>query len=445
MRATADPLDWLARFDHSLIKPGLERIHRILDGWGRPQEALRAVHLAGTNGKGSTAAMVASMLQAAGYRVGLYTSPHLHTVRERMRIDGEPIGEPLLAELADELRVLLHRLNASSWPESPTYFECTTAIAFAHFARASVDWAVIETGLGGRFDATNVVRPSATLLTPIDYDHQHVLGRTLTSIAWEKAGICKPGAPVIVAPQPPEAMRVIEREAGLVNAPMIRCGVEFSYDATADGRAVYRDGRRTLTLTSPLPGRHQLMNAAMATAAVLHLRDAGAKITDAQLAAGLAAVRWEGRLERLQERPAVWLDGAHNPAAARVLAEFLAEEKARRGGSLTVIFGIMRDKAAADVVAALRPVADRWIVTAPETPRALPVEQLADIVRGAGVSPAVIADPALALADTLPRLSDRDLCCVTGSFYTVAAARAWWAGSHHRPTGSLVAAEPSGA
>jgi dihydrofolate synthase/folylpolyglutamate synthase len=435
----SDPLQWLAQFDHSLIKPGLGRIHRLLDEFDRPHRGLSVVHVAGTNGKGSTAAMIASILRAAGCRVGLYTSPHLHAVNERMRVDGAPIPSDRLTELADELRAAMRRIGlhesgasqGSPQPvtDLPTYFECTTAIAFAYFARERVDWVVVETGLGGRFDATNVVTPRATVLTPIDYDHTDYLGASLTSIAWEKAGILKPGVPAIVALQLPEAQAVIEEEARRHAAPVIQYGRDFSVQAesaddTGAQRFTYRDQRGTHShLVCPLLGRHQLLNAASAIAAVSSLRNSGVEISPKAIAEGLASTRWEGRLEVLRERPCLLLDGAHNPAAARALAAFLADEKRRLGGTVTLIFGIMRDKAAAEVIAALHPVVDRWIATAPATPRALPAERVAAAIEAAGGAVTIVADPARAVAETLPMLSSPDLCCVTGSFYTVAAAR----------------------
>ena len=435
----SDPLRWLTRFDHSLIKPGLGRIQRLLDAFDHPHRRWPAVHVAGTNGKGSTAAMIAGMLQAAGRRVGLYTSPHLHAVNERMRVDGAPISAARLAELADELRAALRRIGlreAVDSPDSPqpvtdlpTYFECTTAIAFAHFAREQVDWAVIETGLGGRFDATNVVAPRVTVLTPIDYDHTDYLGPSLTSIAWEKAGIVKPGVPVVTVTQRPEAQAVIEEEARRHAAPLIRYGRDFSVEpetAAVGGaqRFAYRDQEGTRAgLVCPLRGRHQLFNAASAIAAVSVLRRGGASIGPEAVARGLASIRWEGRLEVVRERPRLILDGAHNPAAARALAAFLAEEKQRLGGTVTVIFGIMRDKAVADVAAALQPVVDRWVAAAPATPRALSAERVAAAIEAVGGVVTIASDPARAVAETLPTLSVNDLCCVTGSFYTVAAAR----------------------
>jgi dihydrofolate synthase/folylpolyglutamate synthase len=434
----SDPLGWLAQFDHSLIKPGLGRIHRLLDALDHPQRHWPAVHVAGTNGKGSTTAMIASIFRAAGYRVGQYTSPHLHAVNERMRVDGAPIPAARLAELADELQAVMRRIGLREAANQrtpqpvtdlPTYFECTTAIAFTYFAREGVDWAVVETGLGGRFDATNVVASRATVLTPIDYDHVDYLGASLTSIAWEKAGIVKPGVPAVVAPQPPEAEAVIDEEARRHGAPLIRWNRHFSVepeamDENGAQRFTYRDRQWTLTsLICPLLGRHQLLNAAAAIAAVSALRNGGVRIEERAVRDGLASVRWEGRLEVLRERPRLLLDGAHNPAAARALAAFLAEEKQRLGGRVTLVFGIMRDKAVAEVIAALRPVVDRWIATAPSTPRALPAEEAAAVIEAAGGAVTTAFDPARAVAETLPTLSPEDLCCVTGSLYTVAAVR----------------------
>lgn len=435
----SDPLRWLAQFDHSVIKPGLGRIQRLLDAFDQPYRRWPAVHVAGTNGKGSTAAMIAAMLRAAGCRVGLYTSPHLHAINERMRVDGLPIPPDRLAELADELRAALRRIGLHDTVESaasprsvtdlPTYFECTTAIAFAYFASERVDWAVVETGLGGRFDATNVVIPRVTVLTPIDYDHTDYLGPSLTSIAWEKAGIIKPGVPVVMGPQPPEAEAVIDEEARRCGAPVIRWGRDFAIDQETTEepgvqRFAYRDWNGILpSLTCPLPGRHQLLNAASAIAAVSVLRPGGARTGLDTVASGLASVRLEGRLEVVRERPLLLLDGAHNPAAARALAAFLEEEKRRLGGMVTLVFGIMRDKAVAEVVAALHPVVDRWVATQPATSRALSAERVAAAVQAAGGVVTIASDPALAVAQTLPTLSPNDLCCVTGSFYTVAAAR----------------------
>jgi dihydrofolate synthase/folylpolyglutamate synthase len=440
----SDPLQWLAQFDHSLIKPGLGRIQRLLDAFDHPHRQWPAVHVAGTNGKGSTAAMIAAMLRAAGFRVGLYTSPHLHAVNERMRVDGVPIPPARLAELAEELRVVMRGIGlheaADNTPgshqpvtELPTYFECTTAIAFAYFAREQVDWAVVETGLGGRFDATNVVAPRVTVLTPIDYDHTDYLGPSLTSIAWEKAGIIKPGVPVVTAPQPAEAAAVIEEEARRHGAPVIRVGRDVSVNADTPERGVVsgaqrftyldRDGAVLSSLACPLLGRHQVLNAASAIAAVSALRSGGVVIGPDAVADGLASVRVDGRLEVVREQPRLLLDGAHNPAAAGALAAFLAEEKRRLGGTVTLVFGIMRDKAVAEVVAALHPVVDRWVAVEPATARALPAERVAAAIERAGGRVTVASDPASAVAETLPALSPNDLCCVTGSFYTVAAAR----------------------
>jgi dihydrofolate synthase/folylpolyglutamate synthase len=461
--AADEPLGWLAQFDHSVIRPGLERIDRLLAALGHPQRQLAAVHLAGTNGKGSTAAMIASILQSAGYRVGLYTSPHLHRLNERMRINGRPIPTARLVELADELRGLLEQLRykdvcdggagerneasralpakaesePATWPtamaeskrispddnDPPTYFECTTAMAFAYFARERVDWAVIETGLGGRFDATNLVAPRVTVLTPMDYDHMDYLGSSLESIAWEKTGILKPGIPAVVAPQSPMVQAVIDREAARLRVPVIRFGRDYWCDEEGPQRFTYRDGRRCVRhLESPLLGRHQLINSATAVAAVSAM---GVAADDGVVASGLAAVRWPGRLEVVRDTPRVLLDGAHNPAAARALAAFLSEEKARRGGRVTAVFGIMRDKAIAEVVSALRPVVDQWIATAPSTPRALPADDVAAVIHAAGGRVMTEPDPPQAVRVALSGLCDADLCCVTGSFYTVAAAREW--------------------
>jgi dihydrofolate synthase/folylpolyglutamate synthase len=401
-------------------KFGLERIRAVLDALGRPQDRCRFVHVAGTNGKGSTCAMIESGLRAAGLRTGLFTSPHLAEPTERICIAGEPISADAFAEAFDRVHAAVEDLlRAGSIDLHTTYFETVTAMALLVFA-GSTDVVVFEVGLGGRLDATNVVSPALCAITPIDFDHEQFLGKSLESIAAEKAGILKPGIPAIFARQRPEAAAVLEARAAELGIPVVHTcdwqisDIELTPSGSKVGQALSPANTR-LHLSCPLPGEHQIENAVTAAAALTAL-----DIPAAAIESGIAAARWPGRLERVSESPEIVLDGAHNPAGARALAAYI--DRFYRGRRVRLIFGAMRDKAIDEIAGVLFPRAAEVIVTAPRQARALSPDALlaaADhphLRRAADISEAL----ALVRADASPN----DAVFVSGSLFLVAEARA---------------------
>jgi dihydrofolate synthase/folylpolyglutamate synthase len=403
---------------------GLERTAWLLRAVGSPERRYPSVHIAGTKGKGSTAACLASILDAAGYRVGLYTSPHLHTFRERIQIAGRPIDSDLFARLMAELAAANAALVAErpDWGEA-TAFELATALALLAFARAEVDVAVVEVGLGGRLDATNVLLPEVAAITSISYDHTQILGDTLAEIAREKAGIIKPGRPVVSAPQRPEAEAVIVRTAAERDAPLLLGGRDWAVKGTP-ARFSYRGpGGELRDLRLVLRGAHQVENAGVALAVVQLLGARGLPIPEPALRRGLAQVRWPGRLEVLRERPLVVVDGAHNVDSAERLAQAMREEFAWR--RLVLILGIARDKDIPGIVRALAPLADEVVAVASHSPRAAAPERILAAVGevAPGVPARAAGSVAAALDAALGRAGPEDLILVTGSLYAVAEAR----------------------
>ena len=390
--------------EHAGMRTGLERIETLLEALGNPERRCTLVQVAGTNGKGSVAAMLATILKADGRRVGLYTSPHLVSFRERIRVDGEAITEDDVADGFDAIATLVARLDA-------TMFEASTALALDHFAREAVDVAVLEVGLGGRLDATTVGTPAVTALARIDLDHQEVLGATLAAIAAEKAAIIRSGVAVSAA-QAPEAADVLIARAAAVGVPLLMEGRELSVrvrarDLDAQTIDAAGPGWRLEGLRLPLLGVYQPSNAlvALAAARTLGVRDAACR-------EGLARARWPGRFEVLRARDRiVVLDGAHNPAGAAALAASLTEWFGTT--PLTLVFGALRDKDAPGMLAALAPRARRLIFTASSSPRAARPEALRDAApAGAAVELAESAPEALALAAREPRTP---ILCVAGS------------------------------
>jgi dihydrofolate synthase / folylpolyglutamate synthase len=397
-----------------LIDLSLDRVRRLLATLGDPQEALPpVVHVAGTNGKGSTLAFLRAFLEAAGYRVHVYTSPHLVRFAERIRLAGSLIEEPALLALLEECE----RANAGA---PITFFEITTAVAFLAFARAPADIVLLETGLGGRFDATNVLaQPAVTAITPISLDHQHFLGDTVAQIAFEKAGILKRGTPAVLSPQPREAADVIAARAQEVAAPLFRHGTEYSAVRAADGRLAYR-GRREVVLPPPgLLGAHQYDNAGTALASLDCLD--GFAVDDAALARGMRAVEWPARMQRLTRGPLprllregaeLWLDGAHNPAGGAALAAVAAQW---RDKPLRLVFGMLATHDPAGFLAALAPFIDRLAAIAiPEEPNARSAEELAAAARALGIAAASAPGIAEAVA-SVAAPDARVLIC--GSLY----------------------------
>ena len=414
-------------------KFNLENITVLMERLGRPDRTYPIVHIAGTNGKGSTAAFLESILRAAGFRTGLNTSPHLERINERIRINGEEVSDQIFAETFTRVQEVIEELLAAGRLEAhPTYFECVTALAFEVFARERVEFAVVEVGLGGRLDATNIVRPQVSVITRIDFDHENYLGHSLEEIAREKAGIVKAGVPVATAPQLPEVREVLRGKARELDATIVDTGEDFDLEreiaeaGCARARARARAMGEAVRLAPGLPGRFQLENAlnAVATAELLQAR--GYRITKQNIEQGIRSAEWPGRLERLQAGPDVYLDGAHNPGAARELAQFLEENFARR--RVYLIFGAMRDKSVDEVTGILFPLASEVIFTQPGTPRAVSANQLADLAGHHAARYTVIRDAEEALESALAKARSDDAVFVTGSLYLVGQLRHAWKG-----------------
>lgn len=401
-----------------IIDLSLDRVYRLLERLGRPQDRLPpVVHIAGTNGKGSVLAYMRAALEAAGYSVHTYTSPHLVRFNERVRIAGTLVEEPALADC-------LERCEQANGGEPITYFEITTAAAFLAFAETPADILLLETGLGGRLDATNVVeRPLATVITPVSLDHQQYLGETLREIAGEKAAIQKRGVPSVVGPQPPEAAAAIDAYAARVGAPLFRYGRSFSVEPT-ERDIVYSAGGRRVMLPRPvLPGAHQVENAATAVAALERLR--GFEINDLALAQGLLTVSWPARLQRLAQGPLVealpegwelWLDGGHNASAGEAIA---AHARASWGDRpLWLICGMLSSKQADRFLAPFNGVAQGVQAVKIEGEAAsLPAEDLAGIARAAGLDGQPADDPAIAVSEIIGRAEGPGRILICGSLY----------------------------
>ncbi len=381
-------------------KLGLDRIGRLLEALGNPHRACRFVHVAGTNGKGSTCAMIEAGLRASGVRTGLFTSPHLVEPTERIRVAGEHIQPEQFASVFDEVHRTAERMvRAGELDLHPTYFETVTAMGFLLFREERVDTVVLEVGMGGRLDATNIVHPELCVITPISYDHQSFLGATLEEIAAEKFGIFKPGVPAVIA-------RQVEQVSRPVHSPLIS-----TTDWPIDDLHVTKDGStfrtRTLEVRCPLAGEHQVENALTSTVALHQLGCSPA---------GIAQTQWPGRLERVRDRPEIILDGAHNIAGTCALASYI--ERFYFGRRIWIVYGIMRDKAVREMTQILFPLAERVIATAPANSRALPPDQ----IPGDNV---VVAPTVREALDLIRREAfPTDVVFITGSLFLVGEARA---------------------
>jgi dihydrofolate synthase/folylpolyglutamate synthase len=409
----------------------LENTTVLLERLGRPDRAYPTIHIAGTNGKGSTAAFVESILRHAGFRTGLNTSPHLERPNERFRINGEEISDELFARTFTRIHSVIEELLAEGKLRAhPTYFECVTALAFEAFACERVEFAVIEVGLGGRLDATNIITPVVSIITRIDFDHENFLGHSLREIAGEKAGILKYGVPVVSAPQPPEV-----REILLSRAVELHCPLVDTVEAFTIGREVVEEGcvRADVTeaatgmqfsLAPQLPGRFQLQNTLNAVAAARLLQEKQFRISNENIEHGIAETQWPGRLEKLQSHPDIYLDGAHNPGAARELAHFLEEHFA--GRRIVLVYGAMRDKAVDEVTGLLFPLVSEVIFTQPNNPRAVSPTQLAHIAGHHAAHFSIIDNAEAALDAALAKARPEDAIFITGSLYLVGQLRHAW-------------------
>ncbi|PYU71319.1 MAG: bifunctional folylpolyglutamate synthase/dihydrofolate synthase [Acidobacteria bacterium] len=409
----------------------LQNITVLAERLGRPERTYPSAHIAGTNGKGSTAAFLESILRHAGFRTGLNTSPHLEKINERIRVNGQEISDEGFAETLTHIHALIEELLAAGKLRAhPTYFECVTAMAFEHFACERIEFGVFEVGLGGRLDATNILSPLVTIITGIDFDHENFLGHSLREIAAEKAGILKPGVPVVLAEQRPEAREVVLARARELSCPVVEPAEIFQVDqesmpnGSARARVIDADSGTTFEIAPNLPGRFQLQNALNAVAAARLLQNRGFRIPDAAATWGIAHTVWPGRLEKLQSAPEVYLDGAHNPGAARELTHFLEQNFA--GRKVWLIYAALRDKAVDEVAGLLFPHAAEVIFTAPRTSRAVSATQLAEIAGHHAARFSVVPDAERAFERALAEAAPEDAIFITGSLYLVGQLRHYW-------------------
>jgi len=441
-------LDYLYSFvDYSLKKSSelakadfnLDRMRALMVLLGNPEQKYPSLHVAGTKGKGSTSALMASALTAAGYKTGLYTSPHLQDYVERIQVDGRPISHAQLVKLVEQVKP-----HVAAVPKLTT-FEITTALGFLHFAQQNVEAAVIEVGLGGRLDATNVVTPRVSVITSLSYDHMAVLGNTLTLIAGEKAGIIKPGIPVVSSPQKDEALVVLERVARERHALLMLVGREVLFAAgersldgqtlsvsskqKAEDRKREAEGRNqeaennqeSVILRVPLLGQHQVVNAATAYAA---LKSSGLGISDEAIQKGFAAVSWPCRFEIVCREPLVVIDSAHNADSARRLRQALDDYFP--GRPVIWIFAILEDKDAAEMLTELAPRLTRVIATQADHPRALEVEKIVVLVQQAGIPVEAVKSPSAALVRALELASDHAIVLSAGSVAFAGEVKTAW-------------------
>lgn len=414
-----DPLAYLDHLSSRPIRLGLAPLRRLLVRMKHPERKYASIIIGGTNGKGSIAAMAASMLTAGGFRTGLYTSPHLVDVRERIRIDGCMIATEDLRACADAIRRQLR--------EDLTYFEFLTAMAFHFFNQQRVDIAVLEVGMGGRLDATNVVKPAVSVISNISLDHRHYLGMSIERIAWEKSGIVRRNGCCLTAARHKQAIEMIQAVCRNKQARFFRLGDHIKVRRQAGGCFSFQGlNKRVDHLYCPLRGRHQIDNAALAAGAVLLLAEHGFTVTEAAIHRGLRETQWEGRLEILQMRPMVLVDGAHNPAGISSLCAALKEEFRYR--RLTVIFGVLDDKDHRTMLQRLSPLPDNLILTRPESDRALSPATLLAVARQYHRRVMATERPEEALRQALAAAGPDDLICATGSLYLIGAVKRFFKG-----------------
>ncbi len=413
----------------------LRRMEELLTRLGKPHLRAKSIHIAGTKGKGSTAAMIASVLSTSGYKTALYTSPHLIDLRERFRVDGELISEAAVVVLVARLKPEVEVVNSRATYGQLTTFELLTALGFLYFAQKGVDFQVVEVGLGGRLDATNVITPEVCIITSINLDHTDVLGDSLAEIATEKAGIIKPGVVVVSSPQSEEVARVIEERCLSCGAKLVRVGRDVTWQGLGfdvDSQLLVVNGiLDSYRLSIPLLGRYQLENAAVAVAALEVLAGKGFDITHDSITRGLSRVNWPGRFQVFGHNPLIVVDGAHNPASARGLKQsvehyFKGQAGYKEGGKpfdhAILVIGTSFDKDIAGIVSELYPIFDRVIVTHSRHPRAMATEIIMAEFRKHGVEARSVGTVPEAVSLALTTAGERDLVCVTGSLFVVGEA-----------------------
>ncbi len=411
-------IEWLQQFKPYGIKLGLDRIKYIVDKLGNPERRYRNIHVAGTNGKGTVCRLLSNILLEDGYHVGLYTSPHLYDIRERFIVDNKIIEEEKLLEVISIVKPVVDKLIQKKI--YPTYFEVTTAIAFQYFSMEDVDIAVIEVGMGGRFDATNIMTPMVSIITNISLDHQQFLGETIEEIAFEKAGVIKNGIPVITAADK-KALKIIEKTVIEKNSPLRYTKKDYirRISKNIDRQIFHIELERDYTIETSLLGRQQGENIAIVLAAIEELRKQGLKISDESIKNGIKKTNTPGRMELISRKPLILLDGAHNIAGIKVLKENLMDFNYDK---LILVFGVLKDKNYSDMIDIISENADIIILTQPDTSRASPVNsiiKLIDETKKVYVTTKVRD----AVDQALKVVGKKDMICITGSLYTVGEAR----------------------
>lgn len=422
-------LQYLYRLERFGIRLGLETMTALVAALGNPQQQFRSVHITGTNGKGSTAALLEAALRAGGVRTGLYTSPHLYRFHERMKVRGQEPTDHEVHQLVEDVREAAARAGIQ-----PTFFEFTTAMAFLHFARCAVELAVVEVGMGGDLDATNVITPLVSVITNVELDHTDVLGQTRREIAARKAGIIKAGVPVVTAEQDADTRAYLAEVAAARQASLVHVQQHLQAELLAEDwhhQTFRTQGVSTSTFTMPLIGSHQLDNARTALVVLSLLGARGVPVTLAAIQHGFAATQWEGRLEVVSERPFVLIDGAHNERGFQVLAEMVGRMPRRD----VVVLGLKKDKLSATLLERIVPVFGRVIVTEGSY-QPLPAAELARRVHAVGTPVEIVRDPVAATQRGLDIVGTEGGLLVTGSLYVIPHALALL--KHRTPVGPLI-------
>ncbi len=413
-------------------KFGLDNITEISEKLGNPHKSFLSIHIAGTNGKGSTSAIIESILRNAGFKTGLFTSPHLVSFTERIRVNGVEISEDVVISLTEEIKEIV-----SSFKDfHPTFFEVVTAMAFTYFQRKKIDVAVIEVGMGGRLDSTNIINPEICIITPVSFDHKEFLGNTLQEIAFEKAGIIKNNVPVVCARQEQDVLKVINEKSRMMNSPLFIYGRDFFSFLKENNRHGicfdYNDGDIEIkNISLPLSGEHQMENASIAIKASIEFfkKNSYNKLSKnignikELIRNGLSLLKWHGRLEFIHYNPDVLIDGAHNPAAATVLAGNIKKVFLKKYKKIIMILGIMNDKDIKGIMEPLLPIASDLIFTAPSYNRAAQPSKLMNIARSMGFNSTHTTENVnSAIKKAFSLCKDNSLIVITGSFYTIGEA-----------------------
>ena len=406
-------------------KLGLQNTEELLARLGNPERSFKVVHIAGTNGKGSVTAMTANILFQAGYKVGMFISPYLERFTERIQVNFDEISQEDLARLTGIVKEKISDMVKEGY-NHPTEFEVVTAIGFLHFAQQQVDFAVVEVGLGGRLDATNVVDPLVTIITSISYEHMDILGHTLKEIAFEKGGIIKNGKPVVSYPQDEEARVMLEDLAYQRNSPYHQVSpdqitLKSSSFSEQHFDFIYQD-KVLEDIIIHLPGDHQVLNAACALTGIMVLKELGYSVDDSAIYSGMKATRWPGRMEKIKDKPMIILDGAHNPSGAQALAD--AIRKYFPDKKVYLVLGVFKDKDVKSVARILCPIADNIVVTMSDSPRAMDAAELSEIVKAYHTQ--ITVKPLLheAIAAAIEYMAEDDILVISGSLHLVGEARA---------------------